>query len=185
MTFRAQYLHELDRLGLTESTCPYAGMATGSDAAAAHFLTHLQRLEVGATWRNVFPDMPEHWDLDDPKSWTNPSERLPLGAFDYPNPPRGTAIIVIPDSRQDIAAVTAAVDGVHALGIPVFGAGLVLDRGAPHAYVVLPLGASADTVHRLSEFLREQPGVGNAYPQRYEPGTEPPDDEEEWEDDVV
>lgn len=182
MSIREQYLRELARIGLAEQTSPYAGIAIGSDAAAAQFLSHLQQLDVGATWRDVFPDMPAHWDLDDRNTWTDPTERAPLGSFDYPDSPRGTAIVVIPDSMHDMTAVTAAVDSVQALGVPIFGAGLVLDRGVPHAYVVLPLGASRDAAERISEFLREQPGIANAHPQRYEPGTEPPGDEDEWED---
>jgi len=179
MNFRAQYLHELERLGLAEATCPYAGMATDSDAAAAHFLSHLQQLDVGATWRDVFPDMPAHWDLDDRKTWTDPASERPLGSFDYPDPPRGTAILAGLDGRGDVTAASTALERAHSLGIPIYGAGMVLDRGAPHMYVILPLGAPIDHVDIIADFLRDQPGLGNAYATRYEPGTEPPDDEDE------
>jgi hypothetical protein len=172
VSFRLQCLQEFKRLGLDEAMCPYDGMATSGGAAEAKFLSHLRELAVGATWRDVYPDIPEHWDLADPDTWTYPERAL--GAFDYPSPPRGSAVFASLDGRGEIAAGTAALDGIASLGIPIFGAGMVLDRGAPHLYVVLPIGAPNEHVERLANFLREQPGVGNSYPERYENGR--PDD---------
>jgi hypothetical protein len=171
MTFRARYLQQLERLSLDEATCPYAGLAIGGLAAENALLSHLQQLAPGATWRDVFPDMPAHWDLHQPDSWTYPERAL--GSFDYPNPPRGSAVFASVHPRGEVAAGTAALERVTALGIPIFGAGMVLDRGDPHLYVVLPLGAPNEHVEQLAEFLSQQPGIGNAYPERFENG--PPD----------
>ncbi len=168
MSFRLQYLQELDCLGLDEAMCPYGGMASSGVAAEEEFLSHLRELAVGATWRDVFPDLPEHWDLADPDSWTYPQRSL--GPFDYPSPPRGSAVFASLDGHGDVAAGIAALDGITSLGIPIFGAGMVLDRGAPHLYVVLPLGAPNEHVEELANFLREQPGMGNSYPERFENG---------------
>ncbi|HYW31302.1 MAG TPA: hypothetical protein VE869_07305 [Gemmatimonas sp.] len=168
MTFRARYLQELERLRLDEDTCPYDGMASAGEAAEEEFLSHVRQLAPGATWRDVFPDIPTHWDLDDPDSWTHPEDDYALGAFDYPHAPRGSAVFAGLDSSLDLAAGTAAIEKVAALGIPIYGAGMVLDRGAPHLYVVLPLGAPSEHAERLARFLREQSGLGNAYPTRFE-----------------
>jgi hypothetical protein len=168
MSVRTRYLQELERLGLDEAMCPYDGMASSGNAAEEKFLSHLRQLASGATWRDVFPDMPAHWDLDDPDSWTRPDDERALGSFDYPSPPRGSAVFASLDGRGDVAAGTAALDKITTLGMPIYGTGMVLDRGAPHIYVVLPLGAPNEHVEKLADFLREQPGLGNAYPQRFE-----------------
>jgi len=143
-------------------------MASTGVAAEEEFLAHLAAVAVGATWRDVFPDMPEHWDLTDPISWTYPERSL--GPFDYADPPRGSAVFASLDGRGDVAAGMAALDAIRSLAIPIYGAGMVLDRGAPHLYVVLPLGAPNAHVEDLSNFLREQPGMGNAFPERFENG---------------
>ena len=78
------------------------------------------------------------------------------------------------DSHQDLAAGETALHKIATPGIPIHGAGMVLDRGAPHMFVVLPLGAPNENVDALADFLREQPAIGNAFPQRYETG--PPED---------
>jgi hypothetical protein len=166
VSFRSRYLQEIERLGLDEAMCPFGGMASTGNTAEEEFLSHLRQLAAGATWRDVFPDMPAQWDLSDPDSWTYPERAL--GSFDYPSPPRGSAVFASLDSQGDVAAGTTALDRIAALGIPIFGAGMVLDRGAPHLYVVLPLGAPNEHVEQLADFLREQPGIGNAYPERFE-----------------
>jgi hypothetical protein len=173
MNFRAKYLREIERLRLDEDMCPYAGMASAGEQAEEEFLAHLRTLVPGATWRDVFPDMPAHWDLDDPDTWTSPIYQHALGTFDYPNPPRGIAVFAgLPgEVGSSIAAGNAALDTITTLGIPIYGAGLVLDRGAPHMYVVLPLGSPTQLAEQIADFLREQPGIGNAYPVRFEPGS--------------
>lgn len=91
-SFVEQYRRELRRIGLDEASSPYGGMASNSDEAVAQFLAHLRALPVGATWRDVHPDIPEHWDLDDEETWTEPYR--PLGSFDYPTLPCGPAVLI-------------------------------------------------------------------------------------------
>ncbi|MEP6574193.1 MAG: hypothetical protein ABJD11_15945 [Gemmatimonadota bacterium] len=70
----------------------------------------------------------------------------------------------------DLDACARVLAGVGELGIPIYGSGLVLDRGHPHMYVILPLGAPVEHVDIIAEFLRDQAGIGNAYPTRFESG---------------
>ncbi len=121
--FRAQYLSELARLGLSEEWCPYAGLAADSSGALDQLLAHLRSLSPGATWRDVYPDMPAHWDLDDPDSWTVPYRAL--YPFDYQTLPAGPVCMVScalgePDALLDHVLADAARDG-HRL----YGAGFI------------------------------------------------------------
>ena len=158
---------ELDRLQLQREELPYSGLAFESPQAVEQFIAHLRVLGLGATWYDVFPDLNEHRDLvddDDPYK----DRGRPLGYFDYPEPPRGSAVFASADLAADVAAITTAMERALQLRLPVHGAGLVLDRGHPHLYIVLPLGAPEEHVERLADFLREQPGIGNAFPERLE-----------------
>ena len=158
---------ELDRLQLQLDDFPYSGLAFESPEAEAQFLAHLRLLVPGATWYDVFPDLNEYRELvddDDPYKDTG----RPLGDFDYPSPPRGSAVFASADLPADVAALTTALERALHLPIPVYGAGLVLDRGHTHLFIVLPLSAPEEQENRLADFLREQPGIGNAYPQRLE-----------------
>lgn len=159
---------EFARLGLRAEDMPHGGLAFSGTDAMEQFASHLRTLVKGASWRDVFPDLPAHWDLENPESWTYPKNERALGTFDYPDAPRGSAVFASLDGAQDVTAGTAALAKIATIGIPIFGAGMVLDRGAPHMYVVLPLGAPNEHVVALSDFLREQPGMGNAFPERYE-----------------
>ena len=150
---------ELRRIGLDPTELNGLAVA-GADATA--FLAHLRRLDRGALWSDVFPGMPKDW-----RPSAKPPER-PLGTFDYPDPPRGSAVFasLVADDPRSAAGIALA--QVESLGVPIFGSGLILDRGAPHLYVVLKLGASEDDVHAVAECLRSQPGIANAYPERWE-----------------
>jgi hypothetical protein len=156
---------EFDRLKLPRDEMPYAGLAFESPQAGEQFLTHLRALAPGATWYDVFPDLNEHGDLvDDEDPYKDRGG--PLGDFDYPEPPRGSAVFASANASEDVGAITTAMERALQLPIPVYGAGLVLDRGHPHFFIVLPLGTPEEQVDRLAGFLREQPGIGNAFPQR-------------------
>lgn len=123
--FRARYVAQLARLGLDEDMCPYAGLAVDSQEAAEHLLMRMQQLAPGATWRDVYPDMPAHWDLDDPDSWTYPYR--PLFPFDYQTLPTGAVCMIscaldAPDRLLDDLLAAAARDGfrIHGAGfIPI------------------------------------------------------------------
>ena len=119
--FRERYLEELDRLGLDEDMCPYGGMASNSDDAVARFLNHLRSLAHGATWRDVFPELPAHWDLDDTESWTYPYR--PMDTFDYQSLPTGPVCMAAfalasPDEELHILLADARIAGfqIHGAG---------------------------------------------------------------------
>ena len=87
---------ELARIGLDSSRAPFdmvtAEVGNVREAARAEdaFLLHLKSLRPGAAWRDVFVDLPTHWDIDDPQTWTIPFR--PLGPLDYQAPPVGPAL---------------------------------------------------------------------------------------------
>jgi hypothetical protein len=96
---------ELPRLRLRLEEMPYAGLAFENSQAAAQFLAHLRALAPGATWYDVFPDLNEHGDLvddDDPYK----DRGRPLGDFDYPVPPRGSAVFASTSFANNPASAT-------------------------------------------------------------------------------
>ncbi|MCC6244171.1 MAG: hypothetical protein IT353_15115 [Gemmatimonadaceae bacterium] len=163
---------EFDRLQLQREDFPCSGLTFVGPEAEGQFVAHLRSLALGATWYDVFPDLNEHRDdVDDEDPYKDHGR--PLGDFDYQVPPRGSAVFASADHTADVAALTTALERALQLPIPVYGAGLVLDRGHPHLYIVLPLGASEELVDELEDFLCEQPGIGNAYPKRLESSNPP------------
>lgn len=164
--FRSEIEAEFARLGLRNEDIPGGGLAFSGQDAVEDFLAHLRSLPSAATWRDVFPDLPAHWDVDDPETWTMP-ERC-LGPFDFPEPPRGSAVFASMDIRGDVDAGEAALRGLESLGIAIHGCGVIRDRGHPHLFVVMPLGALEADLDRIADYLREQPGMANAYPYRVE-----------------
>ena len=147
---------ELRRIGLDPDESP--GLAMDADSVEA-FLRRLRELQPGSSWSDVFPDQPKGWHPGDPE----PEQAL--GAFDYPDPPRGIAVYASlekVDSAEQVAQdIFAAIDE---LGVPQYGRGLVLDWGHPHLYVILPLGATEEDADALADLLSRQPGVKNSYP---------------------
>ena len=59
---------EYERLGLDKLTSP-SGNVAGTVEGLEQYLTMLRRLPVGATWRDIDPEIPAHWDLDDDSTW--------------------------------------------------------------------------------------------------------------------
>jgi hypothetical protein len=97
-----------------------------------------------------------------------PESDRPLGPFDYPGPPRGSAVIAGIRSSNS-ASIAAAV--LRALGeqrVMLYGAGYVDGQGAPHVIAVLPTNARAEAVEFVRSFLLQQPGVLGAYIDRRE-----------------
>lgn len=150
---------ELRRLGLDPEELQ--GLAV-ADTDGEAFLAHLARLERGATWSDVFAGTPKDWRP------SAESQDLALGPFDYPQPPRGAAVFASMIGDDPPSTAASALQHVESLGVPLFGSGIVLDRGAPHLYVVLKRGASEDEVMAVAECLRSQQGIGNSYPVRSE-----------------
>jgi hypothetical protein len=150
---------ELTRIGLP--IAEIQGLVI-SGLTLEDFLRHLRGLPAGASWSDVFPGTPPGWTPSSP-----PTERA-LGPFDYQEPPRGAALFASLDLPVDLEAATRALEAVRGIGIPIYGSGLVLDRQHPHMFIVLPLGAPEEHLFVLADFLREQEGIANAYPERYE-----------------
>ncbi len=150
---------ELGRIGLDINELP--GLA-GTDASLDALLAHLRTLQPGATWSAVFPEHAEGW---------RPDDRMPdraLGPFDYPVPPRGPAVFASLEGEDPEAAGVAALQ--HIAGLPIYGSAVVLDRGAPHLYVVLTLDASDDDVLSVIDAISAQPGIRNCFPARERSG---------------
>ena len=156
---------ELGRLQLRQEDMPYDGVAFGSPQALKQFVAHLRGLEPGATWYDVFLDLNGNDERDDDPYR---DRGRPLGSFDYQSSPRGSAVFASVNSESEVAEAAAALARASELQIPIFGTGLVLDRGHPPLYIVIRLGAPDEHAWRLADFLRKQPGIDNAYPQRLE-----------------
>jgi len=123
-------------------------------------LARLQALPVGSSWTDVFPGTPAGW---------SPSQRPPersLGPFDYPEPPRGIAILGVLETGAPVESLDAAIQRARTLGYPIYGAGVILDRGHPHLYIVLPLGATEEVADEIAMAMGHRDGIGNAYPVR-------------------
>ncbi len=153
----ANIVAEFHRIGLDMNEL---GGLAGSGPGLDEFLTHLRSLSPGATWAAVFPDMPEGWRPDSPQP-----ERA-LGAFDYPDPPRGPAVFASLATEHPDATGAAALAHVASLGLPIYGSGVVLDRGSPHLYVILMRDAAEDDVSAVVEALFTQSGILNCFPVR-------------------
>ena len=147
---------ELRRIGLDPSRL--TGLASQGDPTP--WLERLRTLPVGSSWSDVFADTPEGWTPDAPE------EEHALGPFDYQEPPFGIAIFAGIDAEHPVPAGEAAINRARALGYPIYGAGIVLDRGAPHLYIVLTLDATEAHANAVADALRDREGIANAYPVR-------------------
>ena len=70
----AEIMAEFQRLGLRLDDLPYGAFAAGP-GAAERFLEDLRRLQPGATWHEVFPDLPPHWVPGRPGRLISPTAR--------------------------------------------------------------------------------------------------------------
>ncbi len=113
---------EFNRLSLHSDDIPGGGLAIGGDEALQQFLAHLRGLSPGATWRDVLPDLPEHWYIDDPESWTFPYH--PIGPFDYPRLPAGPVIMTSCGVEHDESIVRRVIDDARVAGFAIYGAGI-------------------------------------------------------------
>ena len=153
-SFLTEFRGELRRIGLNPDEIQ--GLAVDGDPA--RWLAQLRALPVGSAWTDVFPDEPEGWAPSAPEP-----ERA-LGPFDYQAPPFSIAVLASLEPGAPVAALDAAIDRARTLGYPIYGAGVILDRGHPHLYIVLRLGASEEDADEIAEGLRDRNGIGNAHP---------------------
>jgi len=56
-------------LGLDTDQMPGGGLSLGG-ATLEPFLARLRSMAPGVTWRDVFPDLPAHWEPGKPETWT-------------------------------------------------------------------------------------------------------------------
>jgi len=153
-TFVAEFRAELRRIGLDPDELD--ALAVGGDPARV--LAHIRTLPAGSSWADVFPGMPADWSPGQPRP-----ERA-LGPFDYPAPPRGIAVFACLKLGAPVEALDAAIARARTLGYPIYGAGKILDRGHPHAYIVLTLEASEDDAYEIAFAIGHKDGISNAYP---------------------
>ena len=166
---------EYERLGLDKLTSP-SGNVAGTVEGLEQYLTMLRRLPVGATWRDIDPEIPAHWDLDDDSTWTEPYE--PYGDWDYQQTPAGCAVMVAFKEFGEGAKFAAVIERAKAAGFVIYGAGMQYTRESPNGprstnesnwgIIVLPLGASDDEQWALYELALKQPEVFHARPDRRE-----------------
>lgn len=155
ISFVESYRRELGRIGLAEDTSPYGVVSSASDEAVAHFLAHVRALPVGSTWRDVYPDIPKHWDLEDEETWTYPFR--PLGLFDYQALPCGPAVLIrLPIEATDADLAQLSADAAVKEWI-VYGSGFVPienpDWPDRLAYVVLDVATTEHQYDAFGEWL--------------------------------
>lgn len=153
-SFIAEIHAELRRIGLD----PDALQALAGRGDPARWLAHLRALPVGSSWTDIFPGAPEVWTpgVAEP-------ERA-LGPFDYQAAPFGVAVFASLETGAPVPVGEAAIERARTLGYPIYGAGVVLDRGHPHLYIVLTLDATEEDAEAIADALRDRDGIGNAFP---------------------
>lgn len=161
ISFVEEYRRELGRIGLDEDESPYGGMASSSDEALEQFLAHVRALPAGATWRDVYPDIPKHWDLTDEETWTSPYR--PLGSFDYPSLPCGPAVLIrLPLGSTDADLSQLSTEAAVEKWI-VYGSGFVAIENPEWpdrlAYVVLQVATTEPQYFAFTEWLEKRDAV--------------------------
>ena len=149
---------ELRRLGLKVADLPGGGLAISGPRE--DFLTHLQSLPIGATWRDVLPRIPAHWDAGRPDTWTRPYR--PLGPYDYQEPPGSFVAHVYWRGKCGAESLDSLVQSAVDRGWPVYGAGTVRmnpEQDETHAFIVLARGVSEERCDDFRDWLEEQTGI--------------------------
>ena len=153
-------LDEFARLKLNLKDSPYR-VISSEPGGAERFLAHLQAMEPGITWRDVYPDMPAHWIPGRPETWTH--KYKPFGAFDYAEPPAGPAFYVHWSERGAGSLHEALVKRATDEGWPVYGGGIAPDRRPNKiddlGFLVLRRGTPEDVLDRILEWILAQPGI--------------------------
>lgn len=153
----SQIMSELMRIGVDLGSLPEMSFELDEPG----LLERLQSLPVGATWRDVIPHLPAHWDMDDPTTWTIPY--LPLGPADYQVLPTGPAILLEWPRTTDPTVLNALVEDAVKASWPIY-AGWWMNSDAlhmptSHAYVVLTRDASEEQVHGFLQWLHTRADV--------------------------
>jgi hypothetical protein len=151
---------EFERLGLDAHDIPGGGLAGSADGIEL-LLRHLRALSPGATWREVFPDLPAHWLPGRPETWTRPYR--PLGTYDYQELPTGPVAHVLWDGPGSPSQLDELIAAACTAGWPIHGAGLVAisnpEWTTVHAMIVLERGSTVDQLHEFATWLDACPGI--------------------------
>lgn len=113
---------ELTRIGLRLEDAPW-GLASSGPEAVEEFIAFLRTLPEGAGWRDVFPDIPAHWDLDDEETWTMPYG--PMGPWDYQALPAGPVVMISWPRASFTDHLDRLLVDARAAGFAVYGAGAI------------------------------------------------------------
>jgi hypothetical protein len=144
---------ELDRLGLSLRDLP--ALAFGSDADTEVFLTRLRSLSLGATWHDVFPDLPTH--LATPREqWKNRTHR-PLGPWDHPHPPATAVLHIGPSDEVTPVEATQLLADLQHVGLRVHSVGQPESVGPTHAFVVMDQQTSEEDFDQVVGWFNDHP----------------------------
>ena len=148
-------LRELARLGLDLESSPVGALSTADAESANALLSRLSSLAPGATWRDVFPDLPAHWNLANPDTWTYPYH--PIGAFDYPTLPTGPAVHVSWLRSVDEACLDRVLAHARAAGFRVYGGGFAVitnpDWPTRNAHLILAHDTTPEEVWHFQAWI--------------------------------
>ena len=144
---------EFERLRLRVEQLPYQAIAASMSGG---FLDHLRSLAPGATWHDVFPDLPSNWRPGDQLEFPD----RPIGPFDQPDPPRGAIITIVLADGEPFAAAHSLVEELRKRGVPIYGYGLDDHSKDPVVMrVVLDSTADSDILWESVDWLHTRPVV--------------------------
>lgn len=149
---------EYERIGLRPEDSPSLAIGAGAEH---DFLARLRSLPTGATWRDVFPEMPAHWVPGRPETFTGPYR--PLGPYDYQELPTGPAVHVVWPTAIEASRLERLVMDARETGWPLYGGGLLESTNpewrARHAILVLERGMSEDALLEFVAWLEQQSDI--------------------------
>jgi len=152
-SFVSELFAELRRIGLDPNEL--GGLATDGDTDRV--LAYLRSLPVGSSWSDVFPGQPKGWSPSAPRPHRS------LGAFDYRGPPWSVVVFASIDAGDPATTGDVAIERAKLLGFPIYGAGVILDKGHPHLYIVLTRDGTEAQADAIADALRFTEGIGNAW----------------------
>ena len=152
---------ELARLGLTPKSIPGGGLVTDPGGMEA-LVARARAFEPGATWHDVIPTLPKHWESDKPETWTSPYR--PLGPYDHQELPTAPAIHIYWKSGGK-ERLESLVREARASGHPIHGADLVnvhsdsklAHSDETHAFVVFSRGTNDHAMYVFGDWVEQQP----------------------------
>jgi hypothetical protein len=150
---RNDILAELRRIGLSGGP----GLAAASPESGRRLLAHLRSLPVGASWSDATPELADGGLL------RHPSPYVPLGAWDYPDPPHAPAFHLIHETATApwvarlLAAAALDKIPIHAGGRLEQPAGETL--GPEHAFVIVRRGVPDAAIAEVWAWLDRYPHV--------------------------